>query len=278
MELFATTSFEISRLITQNYSTSFSMATRMFGREVREAIYSIYGFVRLADEIVDSFHGFDKKNLLQKFESDYYEACRENISTNPVLYAFQLTVKKYGISDLYVQAFLQSMKFDLEKSSYGSKSEMNEYIYGSADVVGLMCLRVFCNGNEKLFKELEIPAMKLGSAFQKVNFLRDLKNDIESLGRNYFPEIGDNMLNENIKQKIITEIESDFSIARQGITKLPGRSKFAVLIAYYYYKRLLEKIKLTPAGTILETRVRVSNIRKLALLLKATFVYKLRLV
>lgn len=271
-------SFEISRKITHSYSTSFSMATRMFRREIREAIYSIYGFVRIADEIVDSFHEFNKHYLLEKFENDYYDAYRNNISTNPVLHSFQLTVKKYGISDAHIKAFLKSMKTDLQKADFTSKSEIDDYIYGSADVVGLMCLKVFCNGNDSLFKELEIPAMKLGSAFQKVNFLRDLKADMQELGRRYFPELVQHTLNDNIKLLLIQEIESDFKIAYSGIRRLPGRSKLAVLIAYYYYRRLLVKIKNTTATEILNKRIRVSNPRKIALLFKASVVYKLKLI
>jgi 15-cis-phytoene synthase len=278
MELYNKTSFGISRLITKSYSTSFSVATRMFHKEIREAIYSIYGFVRIADEIVDTFHGFDRKYLIDKFEKDYYEAMDLGISTNPVLESFQLTVKKYNIPDEHISAFLKSMKHDLEKSLYTNRSEIDEYVYGSADVVGLMCLKVFCNKQIGLYNELKTPAMKLGSAFQKVNFLRDLKNDTENLGRIYFPELAGTMLNEEIKKRIISDIEQDFSIAYSGIKRLPGRSKLAVLIAYYYYRRLLNKIKLTPANNILESRIRISNVQKIVLLVKASFAYKLKLI
>jgi phytoene/squalene synthetase len=278
MQLYQETAYKISKIVTINYSTSFSLATRLFDKEMRKAIYSIYGFVRFADEIVDSFHGYNKRYLLEKFESDYYDAINQGISLNPVLNSFLLTVNKYQIPDEYIKAFLKSMKFDLYKNDYKSKAEADEYIYGSADVVGLMCLKVFCNGNDKLYKELEYPAMKLGSAFQKVNFLRDIKNDLEILDRHYFPEICTTMLNNDSKSTIINDIENDFNIAFQGIRKLPGRSKLAVLIAYYYYRILLNKIRHKTAGKILETRIRISNRKKMILLLKAMLVYKLNLV
>lgn len=278
MKLYNKTSVSISRLVTKSYSTSFSIATSLFEKEMRDAIYSIYGFVRLADEIVDTFHEYDKKYLLEKFESDYYDAVKRGISLNPVLQAFQLTVKKYSISDEHIQAFLTSMKHDLVKNEYKNKTEADDYIYGSADVVGLMCLKVFCNGDDKLYQELELPARKLGSAFQKVNFLRDLKNDIEILNRLYFPELLHKRFDEKNKLVVIKDIENDFSSAFVGIKKLPKRSKLAVLIAYYYYFRLLKKIRKTEANRIFESRISVSNYSKMLLLLKAMFVYKLRLI
>lgn len=278
MKQFNDISFKTSRLITNKYSTSFSLATRLFDSETREAIYSIYGFVRVADEIVDTFHGYDKAYLLEKFENDYYDAVNLGISTNPVLQSFQTTVKKYAIPHEYVRAFMQSMKADLDVSKYNTREQMNEYVYGSADVVGLMCLKVFCKEDDELFKLLEIPAMKLGSAFQKVNFLRDLKDDTENLGRNYFPELTYTELTESVKFLLIEDIENDFEIALQGIKMLPGRSKLAVLIAYYYYQNLLRKIKSTPARTILNSRIRVSNARKIKTLIKASIYYKLDMV
>ena len=272
---FYTTSFRTSKLITRIYSTSFSMATSMFDKETRDAIYSIYGFVRIADEIVDTFHNHNKEYLLMKFENDYFDAVKHGISINPVLNAFQHTVKKYHIPEKNIKAFFESMRADLGKSSYNT-SEINDYIFGSAEVVGLMCLRVFCNGNEKQYEKLRLPAMKLGSAFQKVNFLRDLKNDVEHLGRKYFPDLAENNLKDKIKNKLIKDIEEEFEIAFSGIKQLPGRSKLAVLIAYYYYKNLLRKIKRTPANHIIHSRIRISNIRKMFLLLKASFDYKLK--
>ena len=278
MHLFHKISFKTSKVITGTYSTSFSLATSMFEKDMRDAIYSIYGFVRVADEIVDTFHDFDKRYLLEKFEKDYNEAYAMGISTNPVLHSFQLTVKKYGIPDEHIRKFLQSMKYDLEKSIYNNKAELDEYILGSAEVVGLMCLKVFCNGNDNLYKELEEPAMKLGSAFQKVNFLRDLHSDMRDLRRQYFPNLERGNFNESMKQALIRDIENDFEIALRGIRRLPKRSKLAVLIAYYYYRRLLLKIQRTPASQIINSRVRVSNGWKLAMLFKASLVYKLRLL
>jgi len=214
MNLYNKTSFQISRLVTQSYSTSFSIATSLFEKEMRDAIYSIYGFVRFADEIVDTFQEYDKKYLLEKFENDYYDAVKKGISLNPVLQSFQETVKKYSIPDENIQAFLTSMKFDLVKNHYNDKTEIDKYIYGSADAVGLMCLKVFCNGDDKLYKELEKPAMKLGSAFQKVNFLRDLRNDTRVLGRTYFPEIQDERFDEENKLIVIKDIEKSIKLTR----------------------------------------------------------------
>lgn len=278
MQLYYKTTYNISKLITQSYSTSFSIATSLFEKEMRDAIYAIYGFVRFADEIVDTFHDYDKKYLLEKFESDYYDAVNQGISLNPILQSFQQTVKKYNIPDEYIQAFLTSMKYDLVKNDYSDKVEADIYIFGSADVVGLMCLKVFCNGDVSLYNELELSARKLGSAFQKVNFLRDLKNDIEVLDRRYFPEIQQQKFDEKSKLVVIQDIENDFSSAYVGIKKLPKRSKLAVLIAYYYYMSLLKKIKKTEADKIIESRISISNFKKMLLLLKAMFVYKLRLI
>jgi phytoene synthase len=278
MDLYNKLSFSTNKLITKTYSTSFSMASSMFDKETREAIFNIYGFVRIADEIVDTFHNYDKKYLLEKFEQDYYDAIRQGISFNPVLNAFQFTVKKYGIPDEHIKAFLNSMKCDLNIQSYNNESEISEYIYGSADVVGLMCLKVFCNGNTELYKKLETPAMKLGSAFQKVNFLRDINNDIHILGRQYFPLLNNKELDNDVKVTLINDIENDFNIAYVGIKMLPGRSKLAVLIAFYYYKGLLNKIKKTTPNVILNNRIRISDTLKIILLLKALFVYKLKLI
>ena len=278
MNLYNKTSFQISRLVTQSYSTSFSIATSLFEKEMRDAIYSIYGFVRFADEIVDTFQEYDKKYLLEKFENDYYDAVKKGISLNPVLQSFQETVKKYSIPDENIQAFLTSMKFDLVKNHYNDKTEIDKYIYGSADAVGLMCLKVFCNGDDKLYKELEKPAMKLGSAFQKVNFLRDLRNDTRVLGRTYFPEIQDERFDEENKLIVIKDIENDFNSAFAGIKKLPKKSRLAVLIAYYYYRSLLKKIKKVPATKIIESRIRISNVKKMFLILKSIFMIKFRLI
>lgn len=272
MQLYHQAAFDIARVITKKYSTSFFSASNLLRQETKEAIFSIYAFVRLADEIVDTFHNYDKNKLLERFESEYYEAFNNDISLNPVLHAFQKTVKKYNIADEYVRAFLRSMKYDLNKTAYYNNNERDDYIYGSADVVGLMCLKVFCNGDESVFNKLKEPAIKLGSAFQKVNFLRDIKNDMETLNRTYFPEITNGNLDESAKQKIIADIESNFDIAKEGIKKLPGKARLAVLVAYYYYRSLLQKIKKTPAEKILTTRIRISNVKKMFLLLKARMV------
>jgi phytoene synthase len=271
-------SFRISRLITTSYSTSFSIAVSFLKPEMRNAIYSIYGFVRFSDEIVDSFHDHNKKELLSKFENDYYEAAREGISLNPVLNSFQLVVKKYKIEDELIQSFLKSMKADLVKKGNYNHAEINEYIYGSAEVVGLMCLRVFLDGDDALYTELKPSAMKLGSAFQKVNFLRDLKNDVEHLNRSYFPEFNISTFNNTVKVKIISDIENDFSASLGGIKMLPKNSKLPVLIAYYYFLTLLHKIRRTPAEKLIMTRIRVADYKKFLLLIKAFILVKLNIV
>ncbi len=270
--------YKISKIVTKEYSTSFYTASNLFPKEIKKHIFNIYGFVRLADEIVDTFHNFDKEKLLAKFENDYLEAVQNGISINPVLHAFQNTVKIFEIPQEYIQAFLKSMKYDLNITTYKNRQEIDDYIFGSADMVGLMCLKVFCNGNQKLFDELKFPAVKLGSAFQKVNFLRDLKNDTENLGRQYFPELINNKLDENIKNIIIQDIENDFAIASQGIKKLPKNSQLAVFTAFLYYLQLLKKIKKTKAQKIIGQRIRISNFTKAVLVLKAFIKYKLNII
>lgn len=275
MQLYDNTALKISKVVTTSYSTSFSMATEMLDKKHREAIYAIYGFVRFADEIVDTFHEFNKKELLDKFESDLKDALKQGISLNPILHSFQIVVKEFDIPIQYVDAFLTSMKHDLNKKIYENKLEADTYIYGSADVVGLMCLRVFTDGNEARFNELKKPAMKLGSAFQKVNFLRDLKADTEELGRTYFPNLVNGEFNDETKSKIIEDIETDFKEAFQGIKQLPQSSRVAVLSAYYYYLELLLKIKNLPTKDIMVSRVRISDFRKISLLIKAKILCKL---
>jgi len=277
-QLYSDVSFRISELITKTYSTSFSKAVGYLSTEKKKAIQSIYGFVRVADEIVDTFHNHDKKLLLDKFESDYYEALEKNISLNPVLHSFQQVVKKYKIPDDLVRAFLKSMKSDLGEIRYNHRDQINKYVFGSAEVVGLMCLMVFVDGNKKLYEELRNPAMKLGAAFQKVNFLRDLKNDTELLDRNYFPEIGAGGFDDTVKKQIEKDIENDFAESRQGIIKLPDDARLPVLIAYFYFKKLLDRISRVPAERILETRIRVPDSLKLLLLVKAYFVHKFNLM
>lgn len=278
MEQYIATAFEISRLVTGSYSTSFSWAVSLLEKEKRDAIYAIYGFVRLADEIVDTFHDFDKQYLIGKFESDFQDARSHGISLNPVLYSFLLTIEKYRISQELVDSFLGSMRADLEKKQYLDQTEMSGYIYGSADVVGLMCLRVFCDGNEQLYTELEYPAKKLGTAFQKVNFLRDIRSDLENLDRTYFPELVHQQMTPEVKARLVAGMEADFNEAYKGIRKLPGRSKLATLVAYHYYRYLLRKIGKTSVDRLLSGRIRISNPVKLLILLKSLLVYKLQIV
>lgn len=278
-DLFDNVSNSCSKLVTKKYSTSFSMAVNMLSPTIREDIYNIYGFVRFADEIVDTFHDFDKEQLLTKFEEDYYTAKLQGISLNPILNSFQKTVNKYNITDDMVSAFLKSMKADLHKTEYETMQEYKDYIYGSADVVGLMCLKVFVNGDDARFEELKEPAMRLGSAFQKVNFLRDLKDDFEVLNRSYFPNIDLGQLDAASKQAIIKEIEDDFDFAYfNGILKLPVEAKFGVYMAYRYYRRLLKKLKQVPSEKIMDTRIRISDPMKINLLARSYVKYKLNLI
>jgi len=245
---------------------------------MRKAIYSIYGFVRIADEIVDTFHDHKKAVLLTDFENDYYTAYREGISINPVLHCFQEVVKTYDIPDDLIQAFLTSMKSDLEEKDYSGKGKIDRYIYGSAEAVGLMCLKVFTHNDEKRYEDLKFPAMKLGAAFQKVNFLRDLKNDIEFLGRNYFPIKGREEFSETMKMEIVRDIMNDFSLSYEGIKRLPKEAKVPVLTAYLYFHALLRKISYTPASEIIRKRIRISNSRKVILYLKAFLMCKMKII
>jgi 15-cis-phytoene synthase len=278
-ELFDNVSNDFSKMVTKKYSTSFSLAVNMLSPKIRADIYNIYGFVRFADEIVDTFHDFDKKQLMSHFEKDYYFAKEHKISLNPILNSFQQTVNRYNIPDEMVQAFLKSMKADLHKTEYNTKEEYDEYIFGSADVVGLMCLKVFVNGDEAQYLELKDAAMRLGSAFQKVNFLRDLKDDFELLNRSYFPNIDLGKLDAASKQLIIEEIEEDFEFAyNNGILKLPVEAKFGVYMAYRYYRRLLSKLKNLPSEKIMDTRIRISNSMKINLLARSYVKYKLNII
>jgi phytoene/squalene synthetase len=271
-------SFECSKNVTKAYSTSFSSAVKMLAPGIRQDIYNIYGFVRFADEIVDTFHAYDKEQLFQLFEDDLENALKNKISLNPVLNSFQHTVNKYAIPRELITAFMKSMKLDLYKNEYTTFDEYNEYIYGSADVVGLMCLKVFVNGNDKKYEELKEGAMRLGSAFQKVNFLRDLKADYEDLNRTYFPNTDLSRLDESSKQQIIQEIEADFEAGFKGIVKLPLEAKFGVYTAYVYYKKLLSKLKKTPSLEIKNTRIRVPDYEKVGLLAKCYLNYRLNLI
>jgi phytoene synthase len=276
--LFDTVSFECSKNVTRAYSTSFSSAVKMLAPTIRQDIYNIYGFVRFADEIVDSFHDYNKEELFDLFEKDLAAALKYKISLNPILNSFQHTVHKFQIPEDLIAAFMKSMKMDLVKTKYDTDAEYKEYIYGSADVVGLMCLKVFVNGDDTKYQNLKEGAMRLGSAFQKVNFLRDLKADYEDLSRTYFPNTDLTKLDEVSKQIIISEIEADFEASYQGIINLPIEAKFGVYTAYIYYKKLLSKLKKTPSAEIKNTRIRVSDYQKMQLFAKCYFSYKLKTI
>jgi 15-cis-phytoene synthase len=272
--LFDKTTFECSKLITQRYSTSFTMGIKTLDKKFHLPIYAIYGFVRYADEIVDTFHDKDKKTLLARFKSDAYEAIDEKISLNPVLHSFQLIVNEYKIDKDLIEAFLQSMEMDLDFKTYND-SRYHEYIYGSAEVVGLMCLKVFCEGDNVKYESLKSSACKLGAAFQKVNFLRDIKSDFEERGRVYFPGVDFNSFDKTTKQLIEEDIQKDFDEALDGIRRLPIGAKMGVKVAYLYYQKLFDKIKSLPPETITHERIRIPNSRKLSLLLGTYFETKL---
>ena len=265
IKLFDETSIAMSRRLALNYSTSFSLGIRLLSKECRWAIFSIYGLVRVADEIVDTFHGYNKKQLLMDFKSQKYQAMEEGISTNPVLHAFQLAANQYGVGKELIEPFFNSMEEDLDTSSHNAQS-YSEYIYGSAEVVGLMCLKVFCNGNEEQYNHLVPFARSLGAAFQKVNFLRDIRSDVEERGRVYFPGVDFNQFSDSDKYGIIQDVKNDFAHAYLGIVQLPVGCRLGVYTAYIYYLKLLEKIERTTAVDILESRVRIPNTQKIALL------------
>lgn len=275
--LFDNVSVQCSKLTTRTYSTSFSLGIYFLKNKLRNPIYSIYGFVRFADEIVDSFEGYDKKRLLEKFKVETYEAIENRISLNPILNSFQQVVHQYQISQDLIEMFLKSMEMDLEKINYTSE-KYNEYILGSAEVVGLMCLHVFTEGNKNLYEELKPFAMKLGAAFQKINFLRDMKADYQILGRTYFPNVDMTRFSSSTKRKIENEIEQDFKEALIGIKKLPSSAKGGVYLAYVYYKSLFKKIKKVPAQKILTERIRISNGEKFGLMLNSMIQYKMNLL
>lgn len=276
--IFDNVSYQSSKLVTEAYSTSFSLAVKMLSPKIRQDIYNIYGFVRFADEIVDTFHEYPKEDLFNDFEAQLNKALEQKISLNPILNAFQHTVHKYQIEYHLIEAFMNSMRQDLSKKEYTTVNEYKQYIYGSADVVGLMCLTVFVNGNKEKYEELKDAAMSLGSAFQKVNFLRDLKDDFDNLERTYFPGTNLSMLDEVSKEKIIEEIEIDFIKGYHGIQKLPIEAKFGVYTAYKYYHKLLRKLKDTPSLEIKNTRIRVPNYQKFGVLAKCYVNYRLNLL
>lgn len=253
--------FAASRLVTRHYSTSFSIGVRCLGREIRDAVYGVYGFVRVADEIVDTFLDADREELLDRFEDEYYRALERGVSANPVIHAFCEVVRRYRIDDGLVRAFLASMRMDLHRSRYTSE-EIGEYIFGSAEAVGLICLTIFVQGDREQYLRLEPYARSLGAAFQKVNFLRDLKSDREQLHRLYFPVLKEGPLTEVVKQEILDDIYADFRHAKEGIRRLPECARLGVYTAYLYYLSLTEAIAATPCEQLLDTRIRVSNLRK----------------
>ncbi|MCK6613869.1 MAG: phytoene/squalene synthase family protein [Ignavibacteriaceae bacterium] len=269
MDLYHNTAFSISKIITNKYSTSFSMGIMAFAPKYRDPIYGIYAYVRFADEIVDTFHDFNKKELLQRFRKDTFQAIEDGISLNPVLHAFQKVVNEYQIDHKYIIAFLDSMEMDLSNSYY-EQDGYNNYIYGSAEVVGLMCLKVFVDGDQQQFESLLEPARALGSAFQKVNFLRDIKSDIEERGRIYLPGVDSSEgIDEINKARLEKEVEEEFALALEGIKKLTPGVRMGVYSAYLYYIKLFEKIRSSHVSTLLKKRVRVSNVNKFALFLQS---------
>ncbi|HEY5826200.1 MAG TPA: phytoene/squalene synthase family protein [Cyclobacteriaceae bacterium] len=275
--LFDTVSIKASRLTTHQYSTSFSIGIRCLEKELRDPIYSIYGFVRFADEIVDSFHEYNKSELLQRFWKDTYLAIDEKISLNPILNSFQHTVNQYKIENGLIDQFLKSMQMDLEHKEYDAK-KLDEYILGSAEVVGLMCLRVFCKGDDSLYQKLKPFAMKLGSAFQKINFLRDLKDDYVSMGRCYFPSLNLSEFNEICKKEIETDIKNDFDEGHRGIKQLPRSSRLGVYVAYLYYQALFKKIKNTDSEHVLKSRISIRNRHKISILCYSFVKHQLNLI
>ena len=263
------TSYKLSKVITNSYSTSFSLGIKAFAKEYRAPIYAVYAFVRLSDEIVDTFHDFDKKSLLMKFREDTMDAINSGISTNPILNAFQNVVNTYNIEKESINAFLNSMEMDLNNSSY-ERDKYDTYIYGSAEAVGLMCLKVFCNGDNNKYLELHEPARMLGAAFQKVNFLRDISSDFKERGRIYFPNVHNHLqMNNSNKKKLEEEVQKEFKEALKGIVMLPKGVKLGVYSAYLYYLVLFKKIQRLDINELLKRRIRISNIKKLGLLLKS---------
>jgi len=277
MSLFNQTALECSKLITERYSTSFTLGIKTLDKKYHLPIYAIYGFVRFADEIVDTFHDNDKQALLNRFRADTYQAIEEGISLNPVLHSFQLVVRQYNIERELIDAFLRSMEMDLHRHDYDAAG-YSDYIYGSAEVVGLMCLRVFCEGDCNEFDRLREPARKLGAAFQKVNFLRDIKSDYQERGRTYFPGVDFTDFSRDAKQLIEDDIQRDFDDAYQGILNLPKGARMGVHLAYIYYLKLFCKIKDMPASRIQEERIRVPDPQKLVLLAKTMVQYRFNLL
>lgn len=275
--LYDNLSVEISKMTTRTYSTSFSLGIYFLNKRLRNPIYSVYGFVRLADEIVDSFEGFDKRYLLAKFKQETYDALESGISVNPILNSFLQAVNKYQIGHDLIETFLQSMEMDLEKVDY-TQEKYQQYILGSAEVVGLMCLNIFTEGDQEKYTELKPYAMKLGAAFQKVNFLRDMKDDYSLLSRTYFPNVDMSSFTSHAKEQIEDEITEDFRIALMGIKMLPPSSKAGVYMAYVYYNSLFNKIRRLSADRVLSERIRINNGKKIGLMINSLFEYKMKLV
>ena len=276
-DLFSQTAFGCSKLITKAYSTSFSLGIRTLHSKYHDPVYAIYGFVRYADEIVDTFHDHDKEELLERFKKDTYQAIEEKISLNPVLHSFQLVVNKYKIGHDLIDAFLFSMEMDLDKKDYQSE-DYQTYIYGSAEVVGLMCLKVFCEGDESKYQTLLGPARHLGSAFQKVNFLRDMKSDHDERGRVYFPGVNFDHFSEADKKQIEEDVAVDFKKSLVGIKQLPKGARAGVYLAYIYYTTLFKKISRLPHTKVKTERIRVPDFNKLLLLIRCYFLHKLNLI
>lgn len=276
MNLYDEACFECSKLITKKYSTSFSLGIKTFDKSFRYPIYAIYGFVRYADEIVDTFHDYDQQQLIDRFSDETFRAIKEGISTNPVIHSFQQVVNQYHIDHELIRAFLRSMAMDLGNKAY-DKDTYQSYIYGSAEVIGLMCLRIFTS-DDVLYQSLIPQARSLGAAFQKVNFLRDVKADYTERGRTYFPGIDFNNFTEQDKLAIEAEIKHDFDDAFEGIKRLPVGTRLGVYIAYIYYLQLFKKISYTPANVILQKRIRVSDVRKMSLYIKAVLQQKLNVI
>ena len=270
IELYHKISVDASKNVTQLYSTSFSMGIKLLDKNIHDDIFSIYGFVRLADEIVDTFHDYPKSEMLQEFKEETYKALDRKISVNPILHAFQMVVNKYAIDRDLIDKFLLSMEQDLNDIQYSSVG-YKEYIVGSAEVVGLMCLKVFVNGDNDLYFKLEEPARKLGAAFQKINFLRDVKADYQELGRTYFPGVDLEKFTPDEKLKIEEDIQDDFECALEGIIKLPSSSRLGVYVAYRYYFSLFKKIKKVSSDRLMEERIRVPNTKKLLITFESMF-------
>lgn len=277
LEIYDKVCIECSRKTTRSYSTSFSLGTRFLVKKFRDPVYAVYGFVRFADEIVDTFHDYNKAQLFANFKEDTWKAIRDGISMNPILHSFQQVYHKYHFEPYLVETFLHSMEMDLEKQEY-SKESYEKYILGSAEVVGLMCLKIFTEGDQESYEKLKPAAMKLGAAFQKINFLRDLNADFNELGRSYFPGLRMVHFNDEVKREIEREIAADFKAGYEGILSLPKDSRFGVYVAYVYYQRLFRKIQGIPSQRILEERIRIPNRRKFTLFIQSYLRHSLNLL